>query len=180
MGFLIQSSVFSVILRLMISVHFLHVHIGMLHGVLLTGRRTVFFELPSFIDFQPVVWVKLFESSYEDFLISICSYRFKYGGNLVFLTGNKTAHCEYPSHMPTLYDYLSHAQSMPYFLSTHLIDAQPIWLFSIYIPDACGADMYLRCPVTLCRYGIFLMSIDLTVSVMPSRRSSDITENTDE
>ena len=38
----------------MISVHFLHVHIGMLHGVLLTGRSTVFFELPSFIDFQPV------------------------------------------------------------------------------------------------------------------------------
>ena len=70
----------------MISVHFLHVHIGMLHGVLLTRRRTVFFELPSFIDFQPVMWIKLFESANEGFLICICTYRFKYGRNLVFLS----------------------------------------------------------------------------------------------
>ena len=65
--------------------------------------------------------------------------------------------CDYLIHaQPTLYGYLSHAQSMPYFLSTHLIDAQPIWLFSIYMPDACSADMYLRCPVMLSRYVIAL------------------------
>lgn len=87
----------------MISVHFLHVHIGMLHGMLLAGRSTVFFELPSFIDFQPVVRIELFESDYEAFLISICAYRFKYGENLVFLTVYETAHCEYPSHAQPMY-----------------------------------------------------------------------------
>lgn len=89
----------------MISVHFLHVHIGMLHRVLLTWRSTVFFELPSFIDFHPVVGIEPFEGSNEGFLISICSYRFKYGRNLVFLTTYKTAQC----------DYLIHAQPIRLF-----------------------------------------------------------------
>ena len=87
----------------MISVHFLHVHIGMLHGVLLARRSTVFFELPSFVDFQPVMRIELFESGYETFLICINSYRLKYSGNLVFLTAYETAHCEYPRHAQLMY-----------------------------------------------------------------------------
>jgi hypothetical protein len=70
----------------MISVHFLYVHIGMLHGMLLAGRSTVFFELPSFIDFQPVVRIELFESDYEAFLISIRANLLKNSCDLVFLS----------------------------------------------------------------------------------------------
>ena len=96
----------------MITGYFLHVHIGMLHGVLLTGRNTVFYELPSFIDFQPVVGIESFEGSNEGFLICIYSYRFKYGGNLAFLSAYETAHCEYPSHALPMYIWLTHSYAV--------------------------------------------------------------------
>ena len=79
----------------MISVHFLHVHIGMLHRVLLTRRSTVFFKLPSFVDFQPIIWIELFESGYEAFLIRIGANLLKNSCDLVFLSAYEAAHYEH-------------------------------------------------------------------------------------
>ena len=107
-------------LRLMIPVHFLHVHIGMLHRMLLTGRSTVFFELLSFIDSQPVMWIELFESANEGFLICICTYRFKYGRNLVdmlFL-------CTYRKHVEQMALYTPDCDAIDmtfFFLRTQLL-----------------------------------------------------------
>ncbi len=68
----------------MIPVHFLHVHIGMLHGVLLTGRSIIIFELPSFIDLQPVFGIEPFEGSNEGFLICIKTDLLENNCDLVF------------------------------------------------------------------------------------------------
>ena len=77
---------------LMIPVHFLHVHIGMLHRVLFPGRSIIFFELPSFIDFQPVVGIELFEGSNEGFLICIRTNPLENNCDLVLLSAYKAAH----------------------------------------------------------------------------------------
>ena len=83
----------------MIPVHFLHVHIGMLHGMLLAGRSTVFFELPSFIDFHPVVGIELFEGSNEGFLTCIKADILENSCDLVFLSAYKAAHFEHLIHI---------------------------------------------------------------------------------
>ena len=69
------------------------------------------------------------------------------------------------------YDLLIHIQTIPIFLSTHLVHMQqmriydpnayaPDAIFPLYKPHAYAADVDLRCTVMLCRYGISL-STDL-------------------
>jgi hypothetical protein len=64
----------------------------MLHRVLFPGRSIIFFELPSFIDFQPVVGIELFEGSNEGFLICIKANLLENNCDLVFLSTYKSAH----------------------------------------------------------------------------------------
>ena len=76
----------------MIPVHFLHVHIGMQHGMPLPGRSVIFLGLPSFVDLHPVMWIYSFEGSNEGFLICIEADLLENSCDLIFLSAYKAAH----------------------------------------------------------------------------------------